>query len=49
MRLLQGEKDLAEVLGQAFVTVYCEVKDIEYAEFMKVISPWERDHLLLHV
>ena len=49
VRLLQGEKDLAEVLGQAFVTVYCEVKDIEYAEFMKVISPWERDHLLLHV
>ena len=49
VRLLQGEKDLAEVLGQSFVTVYCEVKEIEYAEFMKVISPWERDHLLLHV
>ena len=32
-----------------FVTVYTEVKEIEYAEFMKVISPWEREHLLLHV
>jgi putrescine aminotransferase len=40
---------LAEVLGQPFVTVYTEVKEIEYAEFMKVISPWEREHLLLHV
>ena len=40
---------LAEVLGEAFVTVYTEVKEIEYAEFMKVISPWEREHLLLHV
>ena len=47
--LLRAEKDLAEVLGQAFVTVYTEVKEIEYAEFMKVISPWEREHLLLHV
>ena len=42
-------RDLAEVLGAAFVTVYTEVKEIEYAEFMKVISPWEREHLLLHV
>jgi len=25
------------------------VKEIEYDEFMKVISPWEREHLLLHV
>ncbi|MFN9279949.1 MAG: glutamine synthetase family protein [Betaproteobacteria bacterium] len=47
--LLRAEKDLAEVLGQPFVTVYTEVKEIEYAEFMKVISPWEREHLLLHV
>ncbi len=49
VRLLKEEKDLAKVLGESFVTVYCEIKDIEYAEFMKVISPWERDHLLLHV
>ena len=26
-----------------------QVKEIEHAEFMKVISPWEREHLLLHV
>ena len=25
------------------------VKELEYEEFMKVISPWEREHLLLHV
>jgi glutamine synthetase len=46
---LRAEKALAEVLGEAFITVYTEVKEIEYAEFMKVISPWEREHLLLHV
>jgi len=47
--MLREEKDLAAVLGKSFVTVYTEIKDIEHAEFMKVISPWEREHLLLHV
>ncbi|OGB04868.1 MAG: glutamine synthetase [Burkholderiales bacterium RIFCSPHIGHO2_12_FULL_69_20] len=49
LALLRDEKDLHEVLGASFITVYTEVKEIEYAEFMKVISPWEREHLLLHV
>jgi len=49
LTLLRDGKELAAVLGEAFVTVYTEVKEIEYAEFMKVISPWEREHLLLHV
>ena len=49
LELLRAETDLHEVLGASFITVYTEVKEIEYAEFMKVISPWEREHLLLHV
>ncbi|MBK9134041.1 MAG: glutamine synthetase [Betaproteobacteria bacterium] len=49
LQLLRDEADLAQVLGKGFVTVYSEIKEIEYAEFMKVISPWEREHLLLHV
>jgi glutamine synthetase len=49
LTLLRDEADLASVLGKSFITVYTEVKEIEYAEFMKVISPWEREHLLLHV
>jgi glutamine synthetase len=49
LALLRGSTDLAGVLGEAFVTVYTEVKEVEVAEFMKVISPWEREHLLLHV
>ncbi|MCK6432521.1 MAG: glutamine synthetase [Burkholderiaceae bacterium] len=49
LSLLREETDLHEVLGEAFITVYTEVKEIEFAEFMKVISPWEREHLLLHV
>jgi glutamine synthetase len=49
LRLLRAEKELIEVLGPSFVNVYTEIKEIEYEEFMKVISPWEREHLLLHV
>ena len=47
--MLRDETDLADILGHDFVTVYTEIKEVEYAEFMKVISPWEREHLLLHV
>ena len=46
---LADEKDLHDVLGKSFITVYSEIKEIEHDEFMKVISPWEREHLLLHV
>jgi len=49
LQLLRDESDLAEALGKDFITVYTEIKEIEHAEFMKVISPWEREHLLLHV
>ena len=49
LQLLRDDGDLREVLGPEFVTVYSEVKETEYDEFMKVISPWEREHLLLHV
>jgi glutamine synthetase len=47
--LLRAEHDLAAVLGKEFLTVYAEIKDLEHEEFMRVISPWEREHLLLHV
>jgi len=37
------------VLGEEFCTVYQSVKRLEYTEFLQVISPWEREHLLLNV
>jgi len=49
LRLLNASQDLREVLGSRFVDVYLGVKETEYEEFMRVISPWEREHLLLHV
>ena len=47
--LLEACEPLAQLLGREFVTIYCAVKRAEHAEFMRVISPWEREHLLLNV
>lgn len=41
--------ELHEVLGPEFARVYGIVKRTEYEEFLQVISPWEREHLLLNV
>ncbi len=38
-----------DVLGPDFARVYSIVKRAEYEEFLQVISPWEREHLLLNV
>ncbi len=49
VRLLDEVPEIEAVLGKRFCGIYKAVKMSEYAEFMKVISPWEREHLLLHV
>ena len=41
--------DVQEVLGSDFCRVYTTVKELENREFLQVISPWEREHLLLNV
>ncbi|MGO3859676.1 glutamine synthetase family protein [Neisseriaceae bacterium CLB008] len=40
---------IQEILGKRFVEMYIGVKEKEIAEYFRVISPWERKHLLLHV
>ncbi|MCZ8079228.1 MAG: glutamine synthetase family protein [Rhodobacteraceae bacterium] len=47
--LLDEDAALREVLGVEFCNVYDSVKRNEYKEFLQVISPWEREHLLLNV
>ncbi|HJU50677.1 MAG TPA: glutamine synthetase family protein [Pseudogulbenkiania sp.] len=46
---LRNCHEIAEVLGQRFVKMYLAMKEKEYAEYFRVISPWERKFLLLHV
>ncbi|ADO41906.1 glutamine synthetase family protein [Ketogulonicigenium vulgare] len=49
MDLFDESKALHEVMGPDFARVYSIVKHTEYDEFLQVISPWEREHLLLNV
>ncbi|MEO0568115.1 MAG: glutamine synthetase family protein [Pseudomonadota bacterium] len=47
--LFDEAKQLHKILDPEFARVYSIVKRTEYAEFLQVISPWEREHLLLNV
>ncbi|MFN0113446.1 MAG: glutamine synthetase family protein [Paracoccaceae bacterium] len=47
--LLAESAAMQEVLGPEFCSVYESVKRNEFKEFLQVISPWEREHLLLNV
>ncbi len=47
--LMEESAPMREVLGSEFIAVYQAVKRNEYKEFLQVISPWEREHLLLNV
>ena len=40
---------LQELLGERFVRAYTAVKEKEYETFLRVISSWEREYLLLNV
>ncbi len=47
--LFEEAPKLHALLGPEFARVYSIVKRAEYEEFLQVISPWEREHLLLNV
>jgi glutamine synthetase len=49
LALFENARNLHAVLGPEFARVYAIVKRAEYEEFLQVISPWEREHLLLNV
>ncbi|MFN3520701.1 MAG: glutamine synthetase family protein [Phenylobacterium sp.] len=47
--LFENCEPLAELLGASFVAAFSRVKQTEYEVFMRTISPWEREFLLLNV
>jgi glutamine synthetase len=49
LKLFDENTEMHDVLGPDFARVYSIVKRAEYEEFLQVISPWEREHLLLNV
>lgn len=40
---------IQEIFGRQFVSTYADIKRSEFETFMRVISPWEREYLLLNV
>jgi glutamine synthetase len=49
LRRMRECDPLREVLGGAFIDAFLAVKELEYATYNRVISSWEREHLLLLV
>ena len=49
LRQLQDSPEINEVFGALFLRAYAAVKLDEFEEFNRVISSWEREHLLLQV
>jgi glutamine synthetase len=49
LKLFDENTEMHDVLGPDFARVYSIVKRAEYEEFLQVISPWERENLLLNV
>lgn len=49
VEMFENDQALRQMLGEPFVTTYAAIKKTEFETFMEVISPWEREYLLLNV
>ncbi len=47
--LMRQDETLHHILGQDFINLFLDVKGEEHDAYQQVISPWEREHLLLNV
>lgn len=47
--LFEDCEPLVDIFGRSFVTTFRAIKQAEFETFMRVISPWEREYLLLNV
>ena len=49
LEMFNANEDLKELLGRDFCALYSAIKNQEAEAFLQVISPWEREYLLLNV
>ncbi|MET3662686.1 glutamine synthetase family protein [Aquamicrobium ahrensii] len=47
--MFEQDEELSAILGKTFATTFAAIKRAEFETFMEVISPWEREYLLLNV
>lgn len=46
---LEDCEPINQLMGVSFVSAYAAIKKQEFETYMRVISPWEREYLLLNV
>jgi glutamine synthetase len=46
---MEEATELHAIMGKSFIDAYAAIKKEEFETFMRVISPWEREYLLLNV
>ena len=49
LKLMKKSGPIQNILGDEFIKLYVAVKELEYETFSQVVTPWEREHLLLNV
>lgn len=49
LEMMEQSRPLIDILGEKLVEVFVAVKRLEYETYLRVISSWEREHLLLNV
>lgn len=47
--LFEKDNDLRKLFGQKFIKTISAIRRVEYQAYLKVISSWEREYLLLNV
>ena len=47
--ILSESESMPALMGNRFLQIYVAMKEDEYNEYFQVISPWERENLLLSV
>ena len=46
---MRASSAMHETLGEEFVKLYCALKEEEYRQFQEIVTPWEREILMLNV
>jgi len=49
IELLEKSEAMQMLMGERFLQIYIAIKKYEYHKYFEVISPWEREFLLLSV
>ena len=47
--MFENNKDIADIFDQKFIRTIAAIRRVEYQAYLKVISSWEREFLLLNV